>query len=297
MAQKDFKKIKKVLIIILILNIAVALFKIVLGIIIKSQSITADGFHSVSDGTSNIIGLIGIYFAAKPVDEDHPYGHRKFETIASMFIVSMLIFIAFNVFSSAIIKFFSPSLINVTFESLGIMFLTLIINIFVASYEFKAGKKLSSQFLIADSAHTKSDIFVSIGVIISLILIKLGFPPIIDSIASVVVGFFILHAAYEIFMENVSILTDRVILTEEEVLNVLNEFPVIKNVHNIRSRGDLDHIFLDMHIRVDANISLDEGHRLMHKIEDKFREVLKKNIDVVIHIEPYLYNDGKKEYY
>lgn len=297
MIEKNFKKINRVLLLILFANLLVAFLKILLGFLIKSQSITADGFHSISDGTSNIIGLIGIYFASKPIDKEHPYGHRKFETIASMFIVSMLIFIAFNVFSAAIQKFFNPVEVTVTFDSLIIMLVTLVINIIVATYEKSQGEKLSSQFLIADSAHTKSDIFVSIGVIVSLILIKLGFPPIIDTFASIVVGFFIIHAAYEIFMENVSVLTDRVMLTEEEVLEVLKVFPVIKNVHNIRSRGDADHIFLDMHIRVDSDMTLDDGHRLMHRVENKFREKLDKNIDVVIHIEPYLGNDDTREYY
>ena len=125
----------------------------------------ADGFHSISDGASNIVGMIGIVMASKPKDIDHPYGHKKFET--------MLLFISFNVIKSSISKLFNPSTLEVSIESLIIILITLFINIFVASYENRQGQKLNSQLLIADSLHTKSDIFVSIGVLIALFSVNL----------------------------------------------------------------------------------------------------------------------------
>lgn len=253
----------------------------------------ADGFHSISDSASNIVGIIGIVLASKPKDNDHPYGHKKFETIASMFIGTMLLFISFNVIKSSISNLFNPSALEVSTESLIIILITLFINIFVALYENKQGKKLNSQILIADSLHTKSDIFVSIGVIIALFSIKLGFPPIIDTIASFVVALFILHASYEIFKENLSSLTDKVILDTEMVVDILEEFDDIKNVHNIRSRGDKEHIFLDMHIKVDSALSVDEAHDLVHKVEYTLADKIDKKIDVIIHVEP---NNKKHPY-
>ena len=246
----------------------------------------ADGFHSVSDGASNIVGIIGIALASKPKDNEHPYGHKKFETIASMFIGTMLLFISFNVIKSSISKLLNPSSLEVSIESLIIIIITLFINIFVALYENKQGRKLNSQILIADSLHTKSDIFVSIGVLIALISIKLGLPVIVDTIASFVVALFIIYAAYEIFKENIYSLTDKVILDKEVVVDILEEFKDIKNVHNIRSRGYKDHVFLDMHIKVDSNLSVDEAHDLVHKIEDTLAYKLGKKIDVIIHVEP-----------
>lgn len=246
----------------------------------------ADGFHSISDSASNIVGIIGIVMASKPKDTDHPYGHKKFETIASMFIGTMLLFISFNVIKSSISKLFNPSTLEVSIESLIIILITLFINIFVAFYENRQGQKLNSQLLIADSLHTKSDIFVSIGVLIALISVKLGLPPVIDTIASFIVALFILHASYEIFRDNLSSLTDKVMLDEEVVFDILDEFDDIKNVHNIRSRGYKDYVFLDMHIKVDSNLSVDEAHNLVHKVEDTLSHRLGKKIDVIIHVEP-----------
>jgi cation diffusion facilitator family transporter len=246
----------------------------------------ADGFHSISDSASNIIGIIGIVLASRPKDSSHPYGHKKFETIASMFIGTMLLFISFSVIKSSIYKLFNPSILEISVESLVIILLTLFINIFVAVYENKQGIKLNSQLLIADSLHTKSDIFVSSGVLITLLCIKLGFPPIVDTITSFIVSLFILHASYEIFKDNISPLTDKVILDEEIVIDILEEFDDIKDVHNIRSRGFKDYVFLDMHIKVDSNLNIDEAHSLVHKIENTLINKLGKKIDVIIHVEP-----------
>ncbi|MDI9215091.1 cation diffusion facilitator family transporter, partial [Clostridium tertium] len=102
--ESNYKKVKIILLVILIANIVVAVSKIVVGLVINSASVMADGFHSISDGASNIVGMIGIVMASKPKDIDHPYGHKKFETIASMFIGTMLLFISFNVIKSSISK-------------------------------------------------------------------------------------------------------------------------------------------------------------------------------------------------
>lgn len=253
---------------------------------INSSSVMADGFHSISDSASNVVGIIGIVLASKPKDNCHPYGHKKFETIASVFIGTMLLFISFNILNTAIKNIFKPSTLEVSIESLIIILITLFINIIVAIYENRQGYKLKSNLLIADSLHTKSDIFVSIGVIIGLISVKLGIPPIIDNLVTFVIAFFILHSAYEIFKENLSFLTDRVILDEREVLDILKEFNNIENVHNIRSRGDKDCIFLDMHIKVDSKLRVDEAHRLVHEAEEALVKGLGKKIDVLIHVEP-----------
>ncbi|EOR27255.1 MULTISPECIES: cation diffusion facilitator family transporter [Clostridium] len=284
--NNNYKKVKLILLVLLGANLIVAVSKILIGLVINSSSVMADGFHSISDSASNIIGIIGIVLASRPKDSSHPYGHKKFETIASMFIGTMLLFISFSVIKSSIYKLFNPSILEISVESLVIILLTLFINIFVAVYENKQGIKLNSQLLIADSLHTKSDIFVSSGVLITLLCIKLGFPPIVDTITSFIVSLFILHASYEIFKDNISPLTDKVILDEEIVIDILEEFDDIKDVHNIRSRGFKDYVFLDMHIKVDSNLNIDEAHSLVHKIENTLINKLGKKIDVIIHVEP-----------
>ncbi|WP_346938543.1 cation diffusion facilitator family transporter [uncultured Clostridium sp.] len=291
----NYKKIRKVLWIIFFANILVALLKIVIGSLIKSSSITADGFHSLSDGSSNIVGLIGIGLASKPIDKDHPYGHKKFEVLSGLFIAVMLVFMGGKIIINGIVGFTAPKALSITPESLITILITLFINILVSKYEYSIGKKLNSYILISDSLHTKSDIFVSLGVLTTLIGIKLGLPPIVDSIASLVVAGFILHAAYEIFISTSGILVDKAILDDEFIKNAISDFSEIKDIHNIRSRGSENNIYIDMHVMLDPKYSVEDSHVLLHKIENKIREKTNNNTEVIIHVEPYYENILNRE--
>ena len=112
MEVNNYKKVQKVLFVILLANLLVAVLKLVVGAIIKSASMTADGFHSISDGSSNLVGLIGIYFASQPEDVDHPYGHNKYETLAGIFISFMLFLAGFRVILGAIARFREPVILK-----------------------------------------------------------------------------------------------------------------------------------------------------------------------------------------
>ncbi|MCU9815991.1 MULTISPECIES: cation diffusion facilitator family transporter [Paraclostridium] len=287
MISDNYKKVKQVLWIILFANIGVAILKIAIGSIIKSASMTADGFHSISDGTSNIVGLIGISIASKPKDKEHPYGHKKFEVISGLFIGAMLLFIGGKIIFEGILKFQNPVEPTITIGSLFVLILTLIINIFVCTYEYRIGKELNSYILISDSLHTKSDIFVSIGVLLTLVGVRLGLPAIIDPIASLVVAGFILHASYEIFKSTIDVLVDKAIVDEEAIKEILKSFNEIKDVHNIRSRGSENDVHIDMHIMVEPNITVEKSHKLNHDIEESIRKNINKSAQVIIHIEPF----------
>jgi len=286
MIKDKFREVQKVLWIILFLNIAVATAKIIMGAITNSTSMTADGYHSLADGSSNIIGLIGIWFAAKPVDEKHPYGHRKFEILASLFIVGMLVYLALRIISEAYANFRNPLIPDITTESLVVMLLTLVINIFVAKFEYRKGQRLNSTILVSDSMHTKSDIYVTIGVLTTLIAIRLGAPPIVDSVTSLFVAGFILHAAYEIFKDASVILVDSAVVDTKDIENITLCHEGVKGIHKIRSRGTADDLHIDMHILADPHLTLEESHKLVHEIEDKLREKINNNIQVIIHLEP-----------
>lgn len=293
MSKDNYSKIKRVLAVLLVANVLVTVAKIIIGFMTKSLALSADGFHSLSDSATNIIGIISITLAAKPEDKEHPYGYKKIETMASLIICAVLSFMAYNIIVKSIDKISNPEAITISMESLIILLATVFINIFVATYENKKGKEYNSSFLIADSIHTKSDIFISTGVIITLVCMKLGLPPIIDVIVSLIVALFILHAAYEIFVEASSVLTDKVVLPDDEVKEVVSEFKEIKSVHKIRSRGFQDYVYLDMHILVDSNLNVNQVHKLVHQVEDRFREKKNSTVDVVIHVEPYHKEDFK----
>lgn len=288
-----YRKIKKVLWIILFANFGVALLKIIIGMAIKSASMTADGFHSISDGSSNIVGLVGISIASKPHDKDHPYGHRKYEVMSSMFIGAMLVFVSGKIILDALDRFNHPVTPTITIESLIVLLFTLGINIFVCNYENRIGKKLNSYILISDSKHTRSDIFVSVGVLVTLVGIKLGLPTIIDPITSLVVSGFILHSAYEIFKESTGVLVDQAIVDEDIIKSIVESFDEVKGVHNIRSRGSENDIHIDMHVLVSPGISVEKSHALTHEIENKIQKEINGNAQVIVHIEPF-YSDKNK---
>ena len=291
MKDKNYKKIQYILFVILILNIIVAVSKIVMGNISKSSAMSADGFASLADGLSNVIAIVGVYLASKPEDKDHQYGHGKIEIITGLIIGLFLLYAGFNVVLEAIGKIKNPVDINISPLSLLVMLFTLVINIIVAYYEYKKGNELNSPVLIADSLHTKSDIFVTIGVIIALILIRLGMPYILDPVASFVVSLMIFYTAYNVFKENINILIDVKIVDDKQVKNlVMTEYPCVKEMHKIRSRGTKNNVFMDMHIQVDPKMTVEESHRLMHNIERTIQKNIEENAHVIIHIEPYSNN-------
>ena len=283
----NYKKVKQVLWIILFANFAVALLKIIIGNQIKSYSMTADGFHSLSDGASHIVGLIGIFFASKPKDKNHPYGHKKFEIITSLFISGMLFVIAIKIILSAVLRIANPVVPAITIESLIALIITLFINIFVCMYEYRIGTKLNSYVLISDSLHTRSDIFVSLGVLVTLVGVKLGFPVIIESIVPIIISAFIIYSAYGIFRPSIGILVDRVAVDEDYIKEIVFEFNEVRDVHNIRSRGSKSSIYIDMHVMVDPFISVEQSHDLTHKIEKQIQEEINENAQVIVHIEPF----------
>ncbi len=285
--QDSFKKVKQILWIILFANFAVAALKIIIGTISNSTSMTADGFHSLADGSSNIIGLIGIHLASKPIDDDHPYGHKKYETLTGLFISGMLFLIGGKIIYTAIERFINPVVPNIGIDCLIALMITLCINIFVCTCEYKQGKKLGSQILISDSMHTRSDIYVSIGVLITLIGIKLGLPPIIDPITSLIVSGFIIHAAYIIFKENSSVLLDAAAVDIQKIEQIVLSYGQIKDVHNIRSRGSKNDLHVDMHILIEPHMSVEESHKLIHEIEEQIKKEINASIQLIAHLEPY----------
>ena len=284
---QNYKKIKHVLWIILFANLAVAFIKIIIGTLIRSTSMTADGYHSLTDGSSNIVGLVGIYLASKPMDDNHPYGHRKFEMMAGLFIAGMLFLICGKIIVEAINRIINPVETEVTVISMISLLVTLIINVFVCVFEYGAGKKLNSQILVSDSMHTRSDVFVSFGVLATLICIRLGLPMIIDPIVSFVVAGFIIYAAIEIFKDNSSILLDKAVVDTKQLKDIAMEFDQVKDIHNIRSRGSINDLYIDMHIMTEPELSVEKSHKLTHNIEDKIKENINANAQLIAHIEPY----------
>lgn len=281
------KEVKKVLWIILFANIAVAVMKIILGIVIQSGAVLADGFHSLTDGSSNVVGLVGMTMASQPVDKEHPYGHAKFETMSSLVIVGALAMLAFEVTTSAISRFSNPVVPQIDTWTFVVMLATLVINLVVTTMEARAGKRLQSSILIADAKHTLSDVFVTIGVILSLGLLKLGFPVWIDPLVSLGVAVMIIKAAIEIFMEASKVLLDAQTVEASVIEKHLKDIPEVKAIHNVRSRGTATQQFLDLHVLADPDMTLTQAHDLAHRIEAAIQAGMPETkVQVITHLEP-----------
>jgi cation diffusion facilitator family transporter len=280
------KKVRRVLLYTLALNIIVASVKTGYGYAINSVSMVSDGFHSFFDGTSNIIGLAGIWIAAQPPDEDHPYGHRKYETLSTIAIAVLIFAAGIEILREAYSRLHTPYDIEVTAVSFIVMAVTLCINISVMVYETRKGRELKSDFLLADAMHTRSDIFISLSVVTSLVAAKMGYPG-VDVAAALVIVVFIGKMGFSILKTAAGVLTDTACINPEDIQAVANTIDGVKGSHHIRTRGNEDHINIDMHLLVDPEAPIREAHEVAHTVE----EVLKKKFpavkDVVIHIEPY----------
>jgi len=292
--RERYLKIRWVLIYVLLLNWGVAAAKLFYGLLTRSASMTADGFHSFSDGSSNIMGLIGIWVASRPIDESHPYGHKKYETLTSVGISILLFLVCFNVVREGVLRFLHPVVPQVNITSFLVMGITLAINIAVMTYEKRAGIVLKSDILISDALHTRADILTSSSVIVTLIGVKFGYP-ILDPIASLVIAIFIGYAAVDILKESSRILSDAVAIPIEEIEKVVLSMEGVRECHRIRSRGRPDDIHIDLHVLVDREMHLHRAHHLSYAIENKIKRNFQGVTDVVVHMEPLEKKEEKEE--
>jgi cation diffusion facilitator family transporter len=285
-AQEHYVRIRRILIWVLFLNWFVALAKILYGLFTRTVSMTADGFHSLADGSSNIIGLIGIRLACQPKDKDHPYGHKKYETFFSLGIALFLFIVCVNLLREGIIRIYKPFTPQVDINSFLVMIVTLGINLVVMNYEYKKGRLLQSDILVSDSMHTKADIFTSLSVIIALFAIKIGYP-IIDPIATIIIALFIAHAGLDIVKYSSKILCDTVAIVDvKKIVGIVLGITGVKTCHKIRTRGRPDDIHLDLHVQVNADMHINKAHKISYAIEEAIKKGIPAITDVVVHMEP-----------
>ncbi|HEV8318025.1 MAG TPA: cation diffusion facilitator family transporter [Vicinamibacterales bacterium] len=280
-----YSQVTRVLYRVLFLNFAVALIKIGLGITTGAVSILSDGFHSVTDGASNVVALIGVSIARRPPDANHPYGHRKYETMASVGILLFLILVVFEVVVSAFDRMRRRAAPDVFPAGIGLMAATVIVNLLVVTYETRASRRLKSELLLADAKHTRSDVLTSVTVLAALLGVQAGYP-ILDPLAALLVAGFIGHACWQIAQVASRILSDEVVIAEDDVRDVVQSVPEVIGCHRIRTRGSADHVFLDLHIWLDGRTPLQQAHATSHVVKDRLMARYPQIVDVVIHIEP-----------
>lgn len=288
-AKDRYHQIRLVLIYVLVANVAVALGKGIVGWMDGSIGMVADAFHSLMDGSSNVIGLIGISLASRPRDEDHSYGHSKFETFASMGIVLLLLVTAVQIGESVYGRLTGG---NVAPPEIGIlafvvMGVTIVVNICVSLYERQQGKRLSSVFLVADSRHTLSDVYVSLSVIAGLVAVRLGYPK-VDAVVGGLVAIVIAYAAFRIMKEASFVLLDRAVVDPKQVESIClgGGEKEILGCHKIRTRGSEAGYWIDLHLLVEPEITTRRSHDIASHVERRLKDFFGEQTDVIIHIEP-----------
>lgn len=278
--------VRRVVLVILVLNALVAGAKGAYGWWSGSLAVTSDALHSLLDAAGNVIGALVLRAAATPPDEGHPYGHRKIEIVAAAMIGVLIAGGSLRFGWSAVEALIHghplPATGTVGFVVLGG---TLLVNIFVAAWEAKKGRELGSPFLTADAMHTASDVLVTIGVIVSLIASRAGVLW-ADAAAALGVLVVVARVTWRILSTNLGVLLDRAALDADRIRAEVLSVPGVLACHRIRSRGIEGAVMVDLHLQVDGSIPLRAAHAISHEVEDRLKQKFAGVTDVTIHVEP-----------
>jgi cation diffusion facilitator family transporter len=281
-----YAEVSRVLFRVLFLNLAVAIAKIAFGYTSGAISILSDGFHSLTDAASNVVGLIGVKAAERPPDEDHPYGHRKYETVAAATVILFLFLVVVEVLRNAFNHLSGRAApVEITLASFVVMIVTVAVNLVVIAYEGRAAKRLASEVLLADVLQTRGDVWTSLTVIVALAGARSGLP-ILDPIAALVVAAFIGYSGYQVALATTGILSDRIVIADGDIQHVVLSVPGVLGCHHIRTRGAADHVFLDLHVWLPHDMRLADAHALSHVVKDRLMARYPQIADAIIHIEP-----------
>jgi cation diffusion facilitator family transporter len=286
--------VRRVLWITLALNLAVCAIKAVVGLWTGSLAVLADALHSLTDGANNVLGLIVTRWSATPADREHPYGHQKFEAMGALAIAALLGIACFEVVKAAVTRLLddSPRLVAMDAASLGLLVLVLATNIFVATYERRAGRKLNSPLLLADAEHTFGDIWITLGVLLGAIgLWSLGWQW-LDLALAVPVAGAVLWSGWKVLRGNLPWLVDAIAIAPESIEQLALSVPGVVDCHDVASRGLIGRqVFVEMHLVTDAR-DVETSHRITEEIERKLMERFGP-VHATIHVEPLAYAHGQ----
>jgi cation diffusion facilitator family transporter len=288
-SSQDYQRgVRRVLVVTLALNLAVVAGKLVAGLLAGSLSVISDAVHSSVDSVNNIVGLVVMKYATAAPDDEHPYGHAKFETLAAFAIAGFLFVTCYEIATTAVARLFRPPAEQpeITFLTVGTMLATIGVNLFVTTYERREGRRLKSEFLIADAAHTRSDVLVSLSVLAGLLLVKSGYTR-LDPVVALGVAVMIAWSGYRIFRATIPVLVDAAPVPAERIERIVSEVPGVHSAHDIRSRRQGDAMFVEMHLHVLPEVESD--HVTAHGVTEEIERRLEREfgrVTATIHVEP-----------
>jgi cation diffusion facilitator family transporter len=280
------QQIRRILIVVLALNLLVAGAKLGYGFVSGSVAMTADGFNSLLDAFANVVGIVGIAVAARPPDREHHFGHGRYETLAAMVIGALMAVGVLEIVRSAIARWQAGETPEVTQLSFGVMIGTMVVNSGVTIWERRAATRLQSGLLEADSRHTGSDVLVSAAVILGLIGERMGLSG-ADAAVSLVVAGVIGWAAWGILREASLVLTDAATdIDPTSLLAAIVSAPGVITAHNLRVRSSGGQNWAEVHVTVDPELTVKAAHEVATGVEDAIREEVGPETQAIVHVEP-----------
>jgi cation diffusion facilitator family transporter len=278
-------QVQRVLWITLGLNLAVALAKFIVGLLTHNLTLLGDSAHSSVDAVNNVVGLVAVGVAAKEADDGHPYGHSKFETLAAFVLSGLLFLTCAQVAIEAVKRIVHapehPPQASVL--AFAVAMTTLLVNLGVSTYEARRGRALGSDFLVADAAHTRSDVLVTATVVASLVCVRLGYTR-IDAYLALVVAGFIGRIGYQVFRATLPVLVDASAVPDAQVQDIVRSIPGVHSPHAVRSRRAGNVVFVEMHVLVESNQDTETTHALTEAVEAALTRELGRTT-ATIHVE------------
>lgn len=278
--------VRRVLAQVLVLNLVVVAIKLIVGIRTDALSVLGAALESSLDVLNNVVGMILVSVAARAPDETHPYGHAKFETLGALAIVTFLSISCFELLRQGVIHLrqaHTPE--TPTMLELILVALTLGVNALIVLYERRRGRELASSFLVADAAHTHSDLYVTLLAIASLGLTRIGLGA-LDPVLALLVALIIARNGYQILKETVPILVDERGLDSADVRRIVERIPRIAEVRGVRSRaGASGVVFAEVTVSVAGETSVADAHEIADEVEIRITEALGAS-EVIVHVEP-----------
>lgn len=280
------RHIQRVLLVTLVLNLGAAVTKLLAAWGSGSLALLAGGVDSTFDASANVIGLLAVRAASRPPDRNHPYGHRKIETLVAVVIAFFLFLTCGRLAWEAVLRLGGQGAPpEVGLAALTAPLVAFGLNAAASAYEMRWGRRLGSELLVADAGHTRADAAVSLALVVGLLAVRAGYP-LLDPLLAIGISAVVAWVGVGITRETFLVLTDAEVLDPDEVVRLARQVPGVRGAHKVRSRGPGDAVSVDLHVQVDSTLGVQRGHEIGHMVKDRLRGRWPTVTDVVVHVEP-----------
>lgn len=268
-------------------NTVLIIFKLTAGIMMNSVSVISEAIHSSLDLLASLIAFFSIRKAVQPVDADHPFGHGKYENVSGFVEAILILFAAIMIIYEAAKKLINGSDVGHLGAGMLVMLVSSGINLVISLSLLKISKKTNSLALEADAMHLLTDVFTSFGVFLGLLLLNFTHIPVLDPIVAMLVALLIIKASIDLIKKSMKDLVDESLPDEDikKITDIISSHPEITSYHKLRTRKCGENVEMDIHLRTDGNVSLEEAHNLSSHIETHIKETF-QHANIVVHVEP-----------